>query len=169
MALGSTSSFFSAQHEQFLIIWDRDIQRASEAGAKRITGTREDAEDFAQEARIRLFRIASKPQAAASRYVRKVIANAIKTAIDHTGPSLEAINEETQHIAAEQPDQRIAEVDAWLQTISPHLRTIYHYLYVDGRTQRETARLMHISQPRVAQLHSRLLETGRRDLRHLAA
>jgi len=170
MALGSTPSFFPEQNEQFLITWDRDIQRASKAGAQRIHGTREDAEDFAQEARIRLVRIASKPQGAASRYVRKVIANAIKSAIDRTDKTpFEDINEETERIPAEPADSRIAEVVAWLQTVSPQLRTIYQHLYVDGRTQREASRLMRISQPRVAQLHARLLEAGRRELHHLAA
>ena len=174
MAKGSTSSFFpfpsSTSTDQFFSFWDHDVRQASRAAARRIGGNREDAEDFAQEARIRLFRIVGRPQASAARYIRKVVANAIKTAVDRTDKTtFEEINEETERIPVDPPDSRIAEVAAWVQTMPPQLRAVYHHLYVDGRTQREAAQVMGVTQPRVAQLHGQLLEAGRRELHHLAA
>jgi len=159
----STPSFFFIE---FLQRWDREIRHASNAAAKRIKGTREDAEDFAQEARIRLVRLAARPQAGVDRYVRRVVANAIKTAITRTDTT--AFEEIDAQIEAVPPDEPIAEVTAWTEKLPPRLRAVYQHLYVDGRTQRETAHLMDLTQPRIAQMHRQLLDAGRRDLQHLA-
>jgi DNA-directed RNA polymerase specialized sigma24 family protein len=168
MAECSTASFFST--DRFLHTWDEDIRRASRAAARRLGGTAEDAEDFAQEVRIRLFPIAALPQAAAPRYVRKLVANAVKTSVSRTDTTVfEDIDETAEQLMVEPPDPRIADVAAWVATRTFPLRAIYQHLYVEGLTQRETARVMRISQPRVAQLHQRLLDVGRVDLQHLAA
>lgn len=169
---GSTPSFFSSPlpPEQLVVVWDRDIRHAACAAAGRIGGTREDAEDFAQEARIRLFRIADKPATGVLRYVRKVVANAMRTAVQRVDKTpFEEIDDEVLRIPLQSPDSRIAEVAAWTQKIPQQLRAIYEHLYVHGWTQRETARFLGVSQPRVAQLHRQLLEAGRRELQHLAA
>ena len=168
MAECSTTSFFST--DQFLHTWDEDIRRASRTAARRVGGTAEDAEDFAQEVRIRLFPIAALPQAAAPRYVRKVVANAVKSAVSRTHAIVfEDIDETAEQLMVEPPDPRIADVAAWVSTQPYPLRAVYQHLYVEGLTQREAARVMRISQPRVAQLHQRLLDAGRVDLQHLAA
>lgn len=164
MAESSTPSFFV---EQFLRTWDRDICRASDTAAKRINGTREDAEDFAQETRIRLARVASKPGAGVARYIRKVIANAVKTAAGRVDTT--RFDDLDERIEAPQQDERIAEVGAWVTTLPPQLQAIYRYIYVEGLTQREIAQQMGVSQPRIAQLHHQLLTLGQTDLRHLAA
>jgi RNA polymerase sigma factor (sigma-70 family) len=172
MAQSSTPSFFplSSSPDHFLFTWDDDVRKASRAAARRICGTREDAEDFAQEVRIRLFPLVGKPQAAAPRYIRKVVANAIKTATERIDTTtFEEITEETEQIPGAPTDTRISEVTAWIDTLPFRLRTVYQHLYVDGLTQREAATVMGVTQPRIAQLHARLLDAGRRDLQHLAA
>jgi RNA polymerase sigma factor (sigma-70 family) len=162
------------RHETaFLLRWDMDIRRAARARAH---GDRTDEDDLAQHARMRLMqvgRVMSKPP---TPYVRAVIANAMKSARRRERRSFSTRSPLAREFpdclaapAIEVHDGSEARVAAWIQTLPTQLRNVYQHLYTDRRPQREAARLMRMSQPRVTQLHRQLLERGRRDLACLAA
>jgi DNA-directed RNA polymerase specialized sigma subunit len=55
-------------------------------------------------------------------------------------------------------------VRRWIGQLPGPLRQIYNSIYVHGLTQRETARVLGVSQPRISELHNVLLERGRAEL-----
>jgi DNA-directed RNA polymerase specialized sigma subunit len=66
-------------------------------------------------------------------------------------------------------DERSLSVRLWITSLPQRFQQVYSLLYVHGATQREAARAMGISQPRVAQLHQELLALGRQGFASLAA
>jgi RNA polymerase sigma factor (sigma-70 family) len=157
----------------FLKLWDSDIRRAARAAWTRGVS---DREDLAQQVRIRVLVGHRSQPSAGARYIRTVITNTLRTVRRRESRSLSVHSplpeKLTERLAAatDQPvDDRVAAVSAWAANLPPRLAEIYQYLYVDGRSQRDAAKLMRVSQPRIAQLHSQLLARGHRDLESLAA
>lgn len=148
--------------------WDRDIRRAARWRANRqiLAGTQ--ADDLAQEARIRVLRVARAYPHAPSHYIRVVIANAVRGAanIDRRfsvhSPEVEYVVDESQVEPTD--DIEVADVTRWVGSLPSNLKEIYALIYLEGRTQREAAKLLGVSQPRVAQLHKELVEKTRKAL-----
>lgn len=153
--------------------WDRDIKRAARAAGN---GGGGDEEDLAQQARVRLFMASRAFPNAPAPYIRAVIANAMRSALRNefrrfsTRSSFaEELDDGLPAPADEPVDERAGVVSAWAARLPIRLREVYRHLYTEERSQREVARLMGVSQPRVAQLHRQLIELGREELAHLLA
>lgn len=170
---GANAPFRTPFDEQaFLQAWDKDIKRAARAAAK---GDNAAAEDFAQDARVRVLLACRVLPDAPTPYIRTVIANTLRTAHRR-----EARSFSTRSPLAEKIDDNLAAsvhdpVDEYASAVLPsvghlplRLREVYRHLYADELSQREAARLMYVSQPRVAQLHRQLLGLVRREIAHLA-
>ena len=160
----------------FLLKWDADIRRAARSAAMRFQLDESYADDFAQEARIRLFNVVRRQPSLPETYLRSVISNAIQTAVTATRlpyehDSIDKVTNEpemaTQTLTAESDALKIAGVAAFIRTLPTNLRTVYALLYEQGHTQREAALQLGVAQPRVAQLHRELLTRARRELVHL--
>lgn len=157
----------------FLKSWDSDIRRAARAAWRRGVS---DREDLAQQVRIRVLVGHRSWPSAGEPYIRTVIANTLRTVRRRESRSLivrSPLAEKLTEHPAEATDRglndRVAAVSAWVASLPTRLAEIYQHLYVEGRSQRDAARLMRVSQPRIAQLHSQLLARGRRDLEELTA
>jgi len=157
----------------FLRSWNQDIQRAARAAAN---GNGSQEEDLGQQARERLL-LASRAVPNAPRpYIRVVIANTLRSARRREGrsfstrsPLAQDLDDDLVAPKDEPADGRAAVVASWAARLPVRLCEVYRHLYVEERSQRETAQLMRVSQPRVAQLHQQLLKRGRGDLAYLAA
>jgi RNA polymerase sigma factor (sigma-70 family) len=152
---GSSARPINADASLFVQRWDPEIRRAAVRHAKRY-GYRADADDFAQEARIRLASLLPGQREAPDHYLRAVIGNAVLAA----GPrrnapvTLEPLGTEAEKISADIPDIDhclIAAVAAWTRQLTPRLREIYRLLYCEGCTQTQASRVLRVSQPRIAQ------------------
>jgi len=175
--------------EEVLKAWDPDISRAATIAAKRARLDETEADDFAQEARLKLLRALRGYGLPSDGYVRVLISNTIESVravrmrslsreIHFPAPSAEQED-------SDQPDRgedRIPDRDhphpqtervimiavaQWVESLPDGLRSIYELLYVEGLTQREAARAMKVTQPWVAQLHTELLRRGRQRFGHL--
>lgn len=160
----------SNDEERVVECWDRDIRRAARSRSSRLGGGHEPS-DLAQEARIRLVLVVRSGKEAAP-YLRTVISNAVLAAAKK-GRVREEQNDCADELAADVPDPEVNDtveaVAGWVAGLPRRLKAVYRALYAEELTQREAAKILRVSQPRVAQLHRELLELGRRDLRHLAA
>jgi RNA polymerase sigma factor (sigma-70 family) len=155
--------------------WDDDIERAAAHGARLLGGDLDDAQDLAQEARLRLLRAASLTPGAPVGYLRRVVRNAVlsgvrreRRAVTNRSPRGQALDFRME-APSNSPDDRINLVAEWVAALPGRLRIIYDLLYEQGLTQRQSGAILGISQPRVAQLHQSLLQRGRRELANLAA
>lgn len=154
----------SAQAAEFVRAWDPEILRYARRQAS-LRGVAADADDFAQEARIRVARIPEDRRAASS-YVRKTIFNAVLAA-GLSAPDLtvlDPLDADDESFMAEVaiPDVYVVEaVSRWIQSLPPRLQTVYRLLYVAGYSQSEAAAILCVSQQRVAQVHQTLLLLGR--------
>jgi RNA polymerase sigma factor (sigma-70 family) len=151
--------------------WDADVRRAARARSSGLS-TDADVDDLAQEARLRLVLVARRRADMPVPYLRTVVANAVRAASRRyrQRAKVEELSEELAAPCEEPRDRRAGEVVArWVEQLPSSLQAVYQALYRDDRAQRETATMLGISQPRVAQLHRALLERGRRELKHLAA
>jgi RNA polymerase sigma factor (sigma-70 family) len=136
-----------------------------------------DRRDLAQEARIRVWRATHSVAPRSSSYIRTVIANALRSAVQREG-MIGGDRRSSEHKAlspvfrpmplpsgfdrASDEDEptdwlAVSAVQRILRTLPGALRTVYRLLYVDGRSQREAAKVLRVSQPRIAQLHHELL------------
>lgn len=156
--------------------WNSDISKAAQAAATRSKRPGSEDDDFAQDARIRLFTASRDRGPLSQGYTRSVIANAIRTSIHREVRTFSvwspgANTEISDQLTAPEAGQREREasaVNGWLPYLPVRLAELYEHIYIANRSQREVARLMHLSQPRVAQLHARLLERGRSELAFMA-
>jgi RNA polymerase sigma factor (sigma-70 family) len=134
------------------------------------------SEDFAQEARVRLLTVLRGQRGAAPEpYIRSVVVNAIRTArrsqARHSGR--EVALEETSEMPSAEGSQGGTDLFAtnavkrFIRPLPDKLRALYQLVYVLGWTQREAAKELRVTQPRVAQLHAELLQRGRRELGYL--
>jgi RNA polymerase sigma factor (sigma-70 family) len=169
---GSRAHPSADQTSAFVRRWDPEILRAARRQAK-LGASLADADDFAQEARIRLARIQPRRGDAPAPYLRKVIANAVLAAAQPrrvtapTGP----LDAEAENLATETPESdlcAIRAVSAWVRELPARLQDIYRLLYCEERSQSEAAGILGVSQPRVAQLHRLLLTEGRKRFDSLA-
>lgn len=71
--------------------------------------------------------------------------------------------------SGEEPDDAISRLSQWITTLPAHLQELYELVYVRGYSQRAAAVVMHVSQPRIAQLHRALLRRGIADISLRAA
>jgi len=166
--------------EPLLLRWDLDIKRAASAAARRRMLDRARPEDLAQEARLRILRLARRGGPCAEPYIRTVIANTVREAARREARVLEHLlladdvgDKQGSEDIAEASSESIAcvtdSVSTWIRGLSARLQTIYDLLYVRGHTQREAAAIIGITQPRIAQLHTELVRRGRLDLAEFAA
>lgn len=160
----------------FLQLWDRDIRRAAAAGARRLRSAAVDTDDLAQAARYQLLRAIRRHRITSTGYIRRLIRNAILSVLRHEARRRDGdlgrrveLTEDLPAQSPEPPDNVAARVTAWITTLPDRLQHVYHALYVHRLTQRNAARRLGISQPRVAQLHAVILEQGRRALPPVAA
>jgi RNA polymerase sigma factor (sigma-70 family) len=153
--------------------WNLDIKRAALAAAR---GNHADAEDYAQQARLRVMMANRAMPDAPISYIRVVVSNTMKSArrpgahrFSANSALAEQVDENLPAASSDDNEDRNTAVADWTGTLPASLLQIYRHLYVEERSQRETAGLMKMSQPRVAQLHRQLIERGRNELTHLAA
>jgi RNA polymerase sigma factor (sigma-70 family) len=162
-----------------LATWDPVIHR----NARRITaaagGDIEEAADLAQEARFHLARIARVRRDLPSPYLRRVISNSLKggarrrrRGLSVWSPRLERLADDPLPLSFEGAHapagpEHVA-LATWVARLPKRLGDVYELLYVHGCSQREAARGLRVSQPRVAQLHHELLRLARRHISRLA-
>lgn len=156
------------QEASLLQNWDRDIERAARAAANGRAG---DKQDLAQDGRLRLLlAVRAFPEAPAP-YIRAVIANTMRSALRHEfrrvssqSPFADEVTDDIPAPEAEAEEACTAAITSWVASLPDRLQAIYRYLYVENRTQREAAKLMGVTQPRIAQMHRCLLDLGREQL-----
>jgi RNA polymerase sigma factor (sigma-70 family) len=171
---GANSAIPTAPSETALLrAWDPDIKRAARAAW---TPGVLDREDLAQQVRLRVLTGHRSHPSAGEPYIRTIISNTLRTARRRESRALSTRSplacKLTEGMIATHDDpvnERVAVVSAWAVGLPSRLAMVYQHLYVDGRSQRDAARLMGVSQPRIAQLHSQLVARGRHDLERLAA
>ncbi len=152
---------------EFLQRWDRDIRQAAISGASRLSSSVVDADDLAQAARYQLLRATQRRPITSPHYIRRLIRNAILSALRVEAKRLSRRVDLTEDIAApvgEDPDDLVGLVTVWIKALPNRLQLTYDALYVRRLTQRSAGRELGISQPRVAQLHATILKRGRRTL-----
>lgn len=159
--------------DQFLRSWERDIVRAARFRALNRGHDEDTADELAQAARLRVWGALRKTETVPSvNYLRKVIANAVRTPLA-SDLALEAASEiedgDIVDVHLEQSDPLAVDaVRAWVATLPAQLQRVYRLLFVEEYSQREAALILGVSQPRVAQLHRALLVRGSCDLQQLA-
>jgi RNA polymerase sigma factor (sigma-70 family) len=151
----------------FLLLWNADIIRAAKAYAFDVGADDAAAADAAQLVRIRLWRKAKHLSVQPTEYIRATIANAVENAFRTEKGGLNPTRSRLRPlIGDEYPDVEIdrdliIDVKDWLSTLSEPMRQVYELLFVEGRTERNAAAIIGVSQPRVHQLRERLLALGR--------
>ncbi len=155
----------------FLGTWDDDIKRAARFAAK---GDLAEREDLAQQTRARVLLAYRRVPDAPTPYIRTVITNTLRSAFRREArsfttrsPLAEEIDDDLAAPTNEGVEERAAAVSAWIAGLPVPFREVYKHLYSEDLSQREAARIMRMSQPRVAQLHRQLMELGRKELPHL--
>jgi RNA polymerase sigma factor (sigma-70 family) len=144
-----------------------------------------DLDDLEQAGRIALWRSTARFDArrgAFINYARRAVKNAIRTEIQRArrvseggGPPNQPKGDIAEGIEnhCDLPDSldlfAILRVRRWLETLPLTLRNLFALIYRNGLSQRDAARILRVSQPRVAQLHTELLRRGREALAELAA
>lgn len=149
--------------------WDRDIIRSARRAAARFGGGEADADDFAQVARLRLYRALRQHGVRPDPYIRRLIKNAVlRAAVTEARPfgplarnRDELVDDRAEGLSEDRLTGAIDAVRRWAATLPARLLRLRDLLYVDGLSQRDAARALSVSQPRVAQLHADLLGHGR--------
>lgn len=157
--------------EQVLSRWNKDIRRAADRAAWSFGTRSAEACDFAQEARISLLRAHSRHPGMSEAFARTVIANSMvntarseKTLLEHT--AVVGAEAELAELADRPQDSTFSSdhtqavqtaVRKLISTLPSRLRKVYTLLYEEGFTQREAAKRLGISQPRIAELNTQLL------------
>ena len=157
----------------FLLSWDNDIKRAARASA---LGSLAEAADLAQLVRMRLLVVHRGFPEAPDHYLRAVITNVLRSARRKAARSFTAnsplalpVTERLQLVGGHVVATTEPDIALWVSRLPRRLQELFRHVYADGRSQREVARIMGLSQPRVAQLHRQLLQRGRTDFAELAA
>jgi RNA polymerase sigma factor (sigma-70 family) len=156
--------------------WDRDIRRAAHAAAHQFQLDYSYADDFAQEARIRLARVLRRSVVVPPQeYLRRIISNAIQSAVSATRSwsGIRSIDELTEEFEAKSGASagtdplKIAAVAEFVRSLPANLQQVYQLIYEQGHTQREVASQLGVAQPRVAQMNRELLSRGQYEMGHL--
>jgi len=155
--------------------WDDDIVRAAGASARRrgLAADHPVAEDAAQEARLSVALVARRGIQGEG-YLRRVISNSVRNAArqtlvvsnETTADALDALDDDEERQRDLLAEARVGE---WIAGQSAQVQAVFELLYREDLSQREAAKRLGISQPRVAKLHRELLARGRDELRALAA
>lgn len=159
---------------QFLQKWDPEIRRAASAHAFGRMNPDYEADELAQQARIKVLRLYRGGKTRALPYIRTSIANAVRTPILRDPVLVQAEELPDDTLVSEDSDVELDyyvmhEVRSWVRSLPPQLQAVYKFLYVRGLTQREAAERMGVTQARIAQLHRALLQMGASGLHKLAA
>ena len=130
--------------------WDFHIKKTARAVAMSIGASGDDAEEFAQAARIALWRAIRKGAPTNDAYRKGIIKNAMISAVRNERKGFGSMwirREALVEGSGRRPDEDdvVARVDDWAATLPNNLRNIYESLYVHGYTQREVARRLHIT------------------------
>jgi RNA polymerase sigma factor (sigma-70 family) len=147
--------------------WDSHIKKIARAVAWSIGGSLDDAEDFAQAARISLWRSIRDGLPSGEAYRKRVIPNAVVDAARRERSGFRSLSisrgdlDETQ--IGSHDDSLPLQVGDWVATLPHGLKNIYELLYVQGYTQREAAQRLRVTQPRIAQLHAELKRCAHED------
>ena len=153
-----------------LEIWNPRIQELAQRLARKFRlGDRAD-EDLAQEARLRILRVARSGRPLAAPYVWKVIKNAMWSALkryrfnrEHESRLPENESQADSEFFVYQPNSDSI-LTGWIQTLPRRLREVYHLLFIEELTQQEAGLRLNISQARVAQIRQALVERTRERL-----
>jgi len=142
--------------------------------AVKLAGNKDTAAEIAQGARVRLWTWALRRRAfrCSRRFVRSaVLSAAIDEARDRRrcvspGDNVERLDDRAHidFLLVEGTDEDVIGrqvVFRFMRGLRLQLRAVFCGLYRRGLSQREVARRMRLSQPRVAQLHDELLRRGR--------
>jgi RNA polymerase sigma factor (sigma-70 family) len=155
----------------FFLNWDDDIERAASFSAVGFA----EPEDLAQMVRMRLLVVHRRFPDLPAAYLRAVIANTLRSALRDNArrfttqsPLAQTLTENLE-LQVDTSIETIFDVRAWTSRLPRRLRDVYRHVYAEGRSQREAAEVMKITQPRVAQLHRQLLAKGHQELAALAA
>jgi RNA polymerase sigma factor (sigma-70 family) len=163
--------------EDFLVHWNKDVNDAAAWAARSAGLDRDEANDFAQEARIRLLVALRTGRARPECYVRTLIGHAVRSARrpslrwasrylppgrPRVSPEEDAGETEFDVFkAAEEADlSDIVAVGQFIDTVPTRLCEVYDLLYVEGFTQEEVACRLRVTRQRVTQLHTELLRQG---------
>lgn len=174
-------SFFpdNSTSEQLLERWNGDIRRASEAAVRSFQTRVSDPDDFAQDARLRVLRSYKSAPSRSEAFIRTVIKNSTRNSARSETPYLEKIDlvedlenlEETEIVSGFQNTDidhfAVAAVRKFVSTLPQNLQAVYKLIFQDELTQRDAARRIGVSQPRVAELKRELLRRGKRELTRL--
>jgi RNA polymerase sigma factor (sigma-70 family) len=171
----NTSQFSQDVCEDILNEYETDIKRAAHSVAFGLSSTA--SADIAQEVRCHLYQVIKRCGNLPSPYIRRVIANAARTArlkeVRQTKNSVsldvnaDALQEQKCTPESDSDLFLRKSVAVWLRTLPKRVQQLFTLLYVEGHTQRVAALKLGITQARVAQLHSQLLQRGKLDLIHL--
>lgn len=144
--------------------WEGRIQEM----AKRRTRCRATRDDAAQAGRLALLAAAARFDPSIGKpfphYASAAIRNGISKSIQRTQRSLSLRDHGgVAPTAVSFTAQVIPMVRDWLATLPKVLVDVFLAIYEQGCTQREAARRLGVSQPRVAALHRKLLDHGREE------
>lgn len=150
--------------------WARDIRRAARFAASAASASDGDAADFEQEIRLRLVRAIRVAGAALpDRYLRTVIRNHVLTLIRDRRREWYRRSKLQNDLSlgmsfdcSQGPTAGRLAVRQWVEQLPAPLHRVYDLLYVRDCSQRQAARIMGCTQPRIAQLHRQLLTQARR-------
>lgn len=167
--------------EEVLANWEPTILKYAASFAALYPACDSDHDEFAQAARIALWRTIERQGIDSAPYVRRVIFVAMHQVVRSARrgailvqPVLDEYGEWDLGSAADMRERALDAADRlaiarWVNR-QPHAhREVFRLLYVEGLSQREAAVAMRISQPRVAQLHRKMLAAGHDDLVAYAA
>src|SRR5262249_18384728 len=165
--------------EEFLQKWNSEIDRAVRHRTWVSKWGFGDIEDFKQEVRIRLLVLyRARLHNITENYVRKVIKNAISNALRDEAHKLPLSSPQVFPLSPDRQTEEMADsvahresaetllqrksLLAWVGTLPGRIQKVYELLYQLGCSQLEAAQALGISQPRIVQLHKRLIEAARR-------
>lgn len=167
-ASGAADSSTNDQRE-----WDRFIRRTATNLARRTRDRAIEADDIAQAARVRLFRLKPAPGERTRNWLGKVLFNEMRREAGWDARHMPLTKDACEVVDASAPTEtdtatRLS-VQRWVDGLPAALKKVYQLLYVEGASQRAAAETLGCSQSRVNQLHRELIERGRLELMPLAA
>lgn len=144
-----------------LTAWDPYIKKTARAAAQSVGASGDDADEFAQAARIALWRAIENGAPAEVSYRKSIIKNAMRSAIRRERGAFRSLSTSRDELdeallRGRDDEALVSRVSEWARTLPNSLKNIYELLYVQGYTQRDVARKLRVTQPRIAQLHAEL-------------
>jgi RNA polymerase sigma factor (sigma-70 family) len=177
-SLNNASPSSTSNEEQFLSHWRKDVERAAVWASEESHLDLHEADDFAQEAYIRLLGAFRKGDFLPDSYVRTLIGSAVRSA---RRPRLRWAS---RYLSFESPEVSEADGDVppsgldmfpcsdetdlcdivaarrFIDGAPDRLREVFELMYVQGLTQQEAASRLGITRQRITQLRAELLRRG---------